>query len=317
MVLIPCLIAFTLAAALGWCLSGQLRRFGFLDHPNARSSHQRSTPRGGGLAFIGATLLALALLPSDSPRTVVTLLWIPVPLALVGLVDDRIGLPARSRLLVQWLTGLALALLVGCPWPLAPLAAVFAAGVINAINFMDGLDGLVAGSMAVWLLFAAALLPLPPLLPMAASLAGFLLWNWSPARLFMGDVGSTYLGALMAGLLLLAPARLSWPGALGLVLLALPLLGDATSCLLRRALAGQPIGQAHRLHLYQRLQQAGWSHQQVAALYIGTTGALATLVWCAQVWPVLVALPLQGLSAAVVVAVGVVLDRRAAVPFKA
>lgn len=315
MVLIPCLIAFTLAAALGWCLSGQLRRFGFLDHPNARSSHQHTTPRGGGLAFIGASLLALSLLPGEGWRTVAALLWIPVPLALVGLVDDRIGLPARIRLLVQGLTGLALALEAGCPLPLAPLAAIFAAGVINAINFMDGLDGLVAGSMAVWLLLAAAVLHLPLLLPMVSALAGFLLWNWSPARLFMGDVGSTYLGALMAGLLLLAPARLSWPGSLSLLLVAAPLLGDATTCLLRRWVAGHPIGQAHRLHLYQRLQQAGWSHPQVAALYIGTSGALASLVWFAQAWPGSVAQPLQLLAVAVVGAVGVVLDRHAAVPF--
>ena len=312
---LACLFAFVLAACLSWLLSGQLGRFGFLDHPNARSSHQRSTPRGGGLAFIGATLLVSPLLATQALQGGAALLLIPLPLALVGVLDDRLGLSARLRLLVQLLTALALALATGWSLPAACVGAVFAAGVINAINFMDGLDGLVAGSMAVWLLLAAVLLHLPLLLPLVAALLGFLLSNWSPARLFMGDVGSTFLGALMAGALLLALRLAPGPIALPLLLAALPLLGDASTCLLRRWLAGQPIWQAHRLHLYQRLQQAGWSHQRVATLYLGAIAALAFLAWLSQPWPLAIAASVQAFAALSVVALGIGLERRVAVPF--
>ena len=264
-----------LSAIAAWILAGLLSRglgrLGWLDQPNARSSHVRATPRGGGVAFI---VPAVLLAPSP-------MLLLPLPLALVGLLDDRRGLPVRLRLGVQLLTALALALQAGWSPPLALLLAVPATAVINAVNFMDGLDGLVAACLAIWLVLAAAVLPAPTLLLLAAGLLGFLAWNWSPARLFMGDVGSTYLGAVLAGGLLSA-ARSSAGGLdrgalLALGLAAMPLLGDAFSCLMRRLLAGQRLWQAHRLHLYQRLQQAGWSHSHVAGVYGGVTLVLALL----------------------------------------
>ena len=305
MLTIHALWALGLAWALAGLLSRGLGRFGLLDRPNARSSHQRPTPRGGGLAFIVPSCL---LLPAP-------LLLIPLPLALVGLLDDRLGLPVRWRLLVQLATGLALALQLGWPPALALLAAVAAAALINAVNFMDGLDGLVASGLGLWLLLAALLLQQPALLVLAAAVLGFLIWNWSPARLFMGDVGSTYLGAVMAGVLLLA-ARQQPPQLLaGVLLAALPFLGDAFSCLLRRLLAGQLLWQAHRLHLYQRLQQAGMSHQRVAGLYAAVTAALAGVAWLAQHQHPAAAWPLLLLAALAALALGWWLDRRWAVPF--
>lgn len=309
----PLLLLAALAAALAWGLAGGLSRglgrLGWLDQPNARSSHQRPTPRGGGLAFI---VPACLLAPSP-------LLLIPLLLALVGLVDDRRGLPVRLRLVVQLLTGLALAVQAGWPLPLALPAAVLATALINAINFMDGLDGLVASCLAIWLALAALLLAAPGLALLAASLLGFLAWNWSPARLFMGDVGSTYLGAVMAGVLLSAAhtARggAGWGALLALGLAALPLLADAGSCLLRRWLAGQPLGQAHRLHLYQRLQRAGWGHAQVAALYSGSSLALALLGVGAWRSTAAVQLPVLLIGAGVTLALGLRLERRCAVPF--
>jgi Fuc2NAc and GlcNAc transferase len=307
------LLLTALAAALAWALAGGLSRglgrLGWLDQPNARSSHQRPTPRGGGLAFI---VPACLLAPSP-------LLLIPLPLALVGLVDDRRGLPVRLRLVVQLLTGVTLALQAGWPLPLALPAAVLAAALINAINFMDGLDGLVASCLAIWLALAALLLSAPAPALLAAALLGFLAWNWSPARLFMGDVGSTYLGAVMAGVLLRAGhaglGGAGWGALAALLLAALPLLADACSCLLRRLLAGQRLWQAHRLHLYQRLQQAGWSHGRVAGTYSGTTLGLAVLGF--GVWGWNGALQLWALLTGVVLtmALGRLLERRWAVPF--
>jgi len=110
------------------------------------------------------------------------------------------------------------------------------------------------------------------------ALLGFLLWNWSPAKVFMGDVGSTFLGAVFAGLVLQAS---SWPQALALLLVAMPLLADACLCVPRRLLAGQRVFQDHRLHLFQRLHQAGWPHARVSLTYIAATAVLAValLLW--------------------------------------
>ncbi|MCT0208543.1 glycosyltransferase family 4 protein [Synechococcus sp. CS-1332] len=284
-----------------------LLRRGLVDQPNARSSHQRPTPRGGGLAFVlvGSGLAPLA---GDGWPA-----WIPLiclPLALVGLLDDRLDLPAPGRYGIQIATALALVAItpLTLAWWLLPMAWFAVTAVINFVNFSDGLDGLVAGCASV-LLIVAVLAMAPDggngLLPLLGALLSFLAWNWRPARVFMGDVGSTFLGAVIAGVVLQqgTPAM-----ALGLLLVGFPLLGDPCLCVLRRWKAGQPIFQAHRLHLYQRLHQAGWPHGRVALLYIGSTALLG--------WALLV----QGLvlELAVVLgllAVGLWLDRHQAVPF--
>ncbi|WP_341885399.1 hypothetical protein [Synechococcus sp. UW140] len=118
----------------------------------------------------------------------------------------------------------------------------------------------------------AALTGMPALWSLVGALFGFLLWNWSPAKVFMGDVGSTFLGAVFAGVVL---QQASFTAALALLLVATPLLADACICVLRRLLAGQRIFQAHRLHLFQRLHQAGWSHARVASCYVAATAVLA------------------------------------------
>ena len=184
------------------------------------------------------------------------------------------------------------------------LLLIAATAVINFINFTDGLDGLVAGCMVV--LFAvAALTGMPALWPLVGALFGFLLCNWSPAKVFMGDVGSTFLGAVFAGVVL---QQASFTAALGLLLVATPLLADACICVLRRLLAGQRIFQAHRLHLFQRLHQAGWSHAAVASLYIASTAVLAiALLVGGWLW-------VLGF-AGVVLLIGLWLDQRVALAF--
>lgn len=326
LLLVPLVV--TLAAATSWALLRalipQLRRR-LLDQPNARSSHRQPTPRGGGVAFVlvaaGAAGLALVRAPGPwgAGSTLALLPLLALPLALVGALDDRHNLPATWRYGVQLATALLLLSLSGLVrclpellgWWLVPLLALLlwiaVTAVINFTNFMDGLDGLVAGCMAIALAAASSQLPSPPmpLWALVGALIGFLLWNWSPAKVFMGDVGSTFLGAVFAGVVLQAP---SWPEALGLLLLATPLLGDACLCVPRRLLAGQRVFQAHRLHLYQRLHLAGWSHARVSGLYIAATAALALALLLGG-WPWVL-----GLAAAELV-FGVWLDRRVAMPF--
>ena len=307
--MVPSLMASALAC---WVvlrgLIPQLRQR-LLDQPNARSSHRQPTPRGGGVAFVlVAAVASLLALGSGSRSATAALPLIALPLALVGFLDDRNNLPASWRYGVQLATALALILLSPLPWPwlALPLLLIAATAVINFTNFMDGLDGLVAGCLAIT--FSALTLKLSapwPVWALVGALLGFLLWNWSPAKVFMGDVGSTFLGAVFAGLVLQAP---SWPEALGLLLVATPLLADACLCVPRRLLAGEPVFQAHRLHLFQRLHQAGWSHAQVASLYIAATAASAVaLLWGG--WQAVLTL------ASVELLVGLWLDQRVAVPF--
>ena len=318
---LPAFLAVVLAAVASWWLLWALipslgRRL--LDQPNSRSSHRKPTPRGGGVAFVLVASIASALawlLSSTSVAASLPLLAAPLlvlPLALVGFLDDRHNLPASWRYGVQLAT--ALAVLLVSPLvvpsfgllPLLSLLVIAVTAVINFTNFMDGLDGLVAGCMAVAITAAAIQLSAPwPIWALVGALLGFLLWNWSPAKVFMGDVGSTFLGALFAVLVL---QMSTWPEALGLLLVATPLLGDACFCVPRRLMAGQRVFQAHRLHLFQRLHQSGWHHARVSSLYIAATAVLAMAL-------LLGGLPWVITIAAVELLIGVWLDQQVAVPF--
>lgn len=332
MVLSIVLAVLASSGLLTWMVPLLRRRM--LDHPNARSSHHEPTPRGGGLAFVivsaasGAIgwLEALLAKPGavSGPTAMLALPLLALPLAVVGILDDRHNLSAALRYGAQLATALllialsplvsalpsALASVVPLGWllPLPVLAflLIFVTAIINFTNFMDGLDGIVAGCIAVSICALAIALAAPwPLWALVGGLLGFLFWNWSPAKVFMGDVGSTFLGAVFAGLVLQAP---SWPEALGLLLVATPLLGDACFCVLRRLLAGQKVLQAHRLHLFQRLHQAGWSHARVSSLYITATALLALTLLIGG-WHSVVIL------AIVEIFLGVWLDQTVAVPF--
>ena len=261
------------------------------------------------MGFVLVTLIFNTLLLLAGATPVLWIPWICTPLAVVGLLDDRLNLPALLRYSIQVLTAVALLLPTALPTPLwpwlcGPLVVIAVTAIINFVNFTDGLDGLVASCMAISLA-AIAVDGASGLWPLVGALAGFLIWNWAPAKVFMGDVGSTFVGAVFAGMVLQAS---SWPQALAMLLLATPLLADACLCVLRRAAAGQRIFQAHRLHLFQRLHRAGWSHQNIAGLYAGATAVLAVLQ---------LTLGLGGIlfGAAAVIGFGIWLDQKEAVPF--
>ena len=312
------------AAACSWffllALIPQLR-MQLLDQPNSRSSHSQPTPRGGGVAFVvlGVASSVIALLSGQDPAAA-ALPSLAAPLAVVGLLDDRRNLPASWRYCVQLFTavlmlgfsplvqrfGLAVASCILLHLPVLVFLAISVTAVINFTNFMDGLDGLVAGCMAVNIAALSFSLNASwPLWFLLGALLGFLLWNWSPAKVFMGDVGSTFLGAIFAGLLLQST---SWPQAFGHLLVATPLLGDACLCVPRRLFAGQRVFEAHRLHLFQRLHQAGWPHARVSLTYIAATALLAVAM-LVRPWPWVLGLAFAELL------LGLWLDQRVAVPF--
>ena len=294
-------------------------RLRFLDIPNCRSSHSLPTPRGGGLVFVFITIIAsiISLFNSSqfllSPSYFLLAPLFCLPLAIVGFIDDLFSLPSRLRFIVQSFTSLVVVftspLLNFSPSSvlLFCLALVLFVAVVNFVNFLDGLDGLVAGCMSVVITSSIYILDLsPPFWALSGSLLAFLAWNWSPAKVFMGDVGSTFLGAIF-GFLVIHASSLSQ--SLALLLLATPLLADAFSCVVRRAIHGQQIFQPHRLHLFQRLHQAGFSHSIVSSVYI-----LSTLILV--ITYLFGGLSLLVLASSIIILFGYALDNFVAVSFR-
>ncbi|MEA5421457.1 glycosyltransferase family 4 protein [Spirulina sp. CCNP1310] len=285
------LLLVSLAGLLGFSITYLIKEYlgqKFLDIPNDRSSHQQPTPRGGGLAFIVAFFLTNTSTPFPPNPPLIPLWLILTPLTLIGILDDRHNLPARLRYLIQLSTA-AIALTAFPPLPIPGLnslgltgqilaillTAIAFTALINFYNFMDGLDGLVASLTAAQLAFLALYLQQPIWWLLVAALLGFLYWNWSPAKIFMGDVGSTVLGACTAIALLQSQTPPQLWAALPIIF---PLIGDAIYTLIRRLLNQENIFQAHRTHLYQRLHQSGWSHGQVAIAYLLLTALIALLI---------------------------------------
>jgi len=264
--LLPALIAAVVSAiALRLLGRGGLPS----DRPNARSLHRDVVPRGGGLAIWIGWWAGIFWLPDAQP-------WV-FPLAAVVLVsffDDRRGIPAPLRLFVQLAAAIAW-LWVAAPMPGLIVAATMIVGIVwgaNLYNFMDGSDGL-AGTMTVVGFGAYALGAFwggseraSTLLALAAATVPFLLVNWPPARIFLGDAGSVPLGFL-AAVFGIEGWREGWWPAWFPLLVFLPFIADASSTLLRRLLGGEPVWRAHRDHSYQRLVQLGLGHSGTLALY--------------------------------------------------
>ncbi len=279
-------LAFVASLALTWGVLRVAHKHGLIDQPNARSSHSVPTPRGGGLAIVvvsAAGTLGLLLLGVIELRLGLALLAGGLPVAVVGFVDDRRSVPARLRLSVHLGAAVAgVALLGGMP-PLQVgallldpglvgdlLAVVAVAWVLNLFNFMDGIDG-IAASQAIFVAACGAMIAyasggsmqIPAACAVfAASCLGFLLWNWPPAKIFMGDVGSGFLGYVIA-ILALGASRDSpvamWAWLIGGGVFFV----DATTTLLRRLLRGEQVYMAHRSHAYQRLSRRWNSHRRV------------------------------------------------------
>jgi UDP-N-acetylmuramyl pentapeptide phosphotransferase/UDP-N-acetylglucosamine-1-phosphate transferase len=282
--LAPALLALVTAIGGGW-LYLRFTPARALDIPNARSSHTHPTPRGGGVVIVGGFLVGLlawlATGGSLSPRA---LGWLVGALLIagVGFADDLRSLPVVPRLLAQLLAAILLTVAaVQQPFSLAvPLAFVYIIVETNVFNFMDGIDGLATAQavIAALAIAIAGVILVNPLLEatgalIAAASVGFFVWNRPPARCFMGDVGSTFLGFSFAGLCLLGNIGVGASGGrlpleFDLVLLA-PFLFDALVTLGRRVLKGERWYAPHRSHFYQRLVLCGASHAQVTGLYAG------------------------------------------------
>jgi glycosyltransferase WbpL len=284
-----------------------------IDVPNLRSSHQTPIPRGGGLgvvAGVASGVLVLAALGMGPSRQLAILLFGTAGIAALGAIEDRHALGARYRLSIQILIATGTVISVGpverlplpppldlsLGWLSVPLTVLWVVSVTNFYNFMDGIDGLAGGQavascigvvVASWSMGATQLAIL-----LASAAVGFLALNWPPARIFLGDSGSTLLGFTISSLPLLAPVG-HRPAAVLAVAIGLSLfLLDPVETLQRLVRSGKRIGEPHRSHSYQILASTPERHRgvatamTVAGLVLGLSGALAYRVEGAA-WPVI------------------------------
>lgn len=304
------LLFFLEALGISYFLTGAILRFSLkrrlLDIPNDRSSHSIPKPRLGGVAITLAFYLACATMllagyrPFASATILAGTLGAGAVIALSGLLDDLRGLDARLKLLVQIAAaGIAVACgvvmrefsvpLVGS-FDLGALAVpatiVWIVAMINFYNFIDGIDGLAAGVgmiASAFLYFLSGMTGAAGMRSLYAVLAGssfgFLRFNFPPARIFMGDMGSTFIGYVFAVLAVIGAER-GVPAFMTVLLLASS-LGDAALTLVRRAFKRERLFSPHRTHYYQRLTSLGLSHKQVTlleyliAMLLGVSAILA------------------------------------------
>ncbi len=285
--------AFVVSLAVVLFVERAARRLGLIDRPNSRSSHVVARPRGGGIGILcgmAAGLLVLGLAGERPAGPVWGVLVAALLVAAVGLCDNLFDLSVRSRLgaqalvacgLVWWLGGFDRVPLpspadVPLGWLGPPLTVLWLVAVVNFFNFMDGADGLAGGQAVCSLVLAAwALEPLPAgsvAAVGAAATAAFLARNWAPAHIFLGDIGSSWLGFLLAALPLAAPAGVREDVVLAMAISLTLFLLDPIVTLVRRTARGAPIAQAHRGHAYQRLFDPRESHARVVGWLLG--GAL-------------------------------------------
>ena len=280
----------------------------FPAQPNNRSLHNSIKASGGGITFIIVYMILAIyqgfLLPLFS-----------LPLSLIGLIDDKYNISRGIRLIFQIVTlifiishlsndsssflfninsykGLLITLLI-----------FTGTAIINFINFMDGIDGLVCGCMIV--IFTTINNEFHYLSPIIGTLSAFLMFNWYPSKIFMGDIGSLFLGSFLVSLILSSNSFITF---LKIILLSSPLLFDAASCLFRRFINKQNIFKPHTLHLYQRLVNNGMSHNKVSMIYIFSTSILGLFYIFSNIFALI-------LCSIIILFIGVYLDIKFAKEF--
>jgi UDP-N-acetylmuramyl pentapeptide phosphotransferase/UDP-N-acetylglucosamine-1-phosphate transferase len=285
-----------------------------LDAPNERSLHERPVPRTGGLAIVAGIAAGCALaLPG-----VAATLGAALALAVISFADDIYGLPTLARLGAQLAAAAAVvAFQLGYSEPVLFTVFVLAiAWYANLYNFMDGSDGLAGGMTVIGFgayAIAAQVSGAGPFAALCASVAaaaaGFLVFNFPPARLFMGDAGSVPLGFLAGALGVYGWSRGVWPIWFPLLVFA-PFVCDASLTLLRRLLRRERVWQAHREHYYQRLVRMGFGHRGTALIEYAAMAACAATALAVRREPSTVQAAALAGAAAVLIAIAFWVDLR-------
>ncbi len=234
--------------------------------PTIRGMHKQVKPSSGGILFV-IVYSILALYQQYY------LALFSIPLAIIGLLDDKLNLSKLLRYAAQIITLITVLIFLNSqgmgfffqnqnPYILT-LILFFGSAIINFINFMDGIDGLVCGTLIV--IFAGFNTQFHFLSPLIGALTAFLYFNWSPSKIFMGDSGSLFLGSFLVSLLYSSENTINLSKN---ILLCSPLILDAFICIARRFLNKENIFESHKLHLYQRLVTKGFSHSKVSLIYL-------------------------------------------------
>ena len=276
-------------------LTGLFRQYALwrnvMDIPNERSSHSVPTPRGGGIAMVLVYLLALAyqLNITGFSNEQLALLVGGAVIALTGFLDDHHSLSARWRLLIQLLVSIMMVISAG-PLPTInlfgqtlhpdivayPILILTLTWMTNLYNFMDGIDGLAGIEVVSVCLIMSMIYWITGFVPndgaavllLATAASGFLVWNFPPAKIFMGDVGSGFIGLLLGGLMLRDAAKEPKYLFVWLILLAVFII-DATMTLLYRVYMKERFYEAHKTHAFQYASRIMGSHKKVTLLVLG------------------------------------------------
>ncbi|HUW04872.1 MAG TPA: glycosyltransferase family 4 protein [Williamwhitmania sp.] len=298
-IFVYCVVGLLVSVVLTYIVREWAVHKSILDHPNERSSHSIPTPRGGGVAIAATWFLAITFLffRGDIDSALFFALLCGVPISVIGLVDDVVTISAKFRLIVQVASAaMALVFLGGLqginigfvylslPILFSILAVIGIVWFTNLFNFLDGIDGYISAEV-IFIGFAFFLLfeRVPPAL-LATVTAGFLVWNWQPAKIFMGDVGSTLLGFTIGVF-----AVYYQNGGDSSILIWLMLTSlfwfDASLTLFRRWRNGETLSKAHKKHAYQRIVQSGFSHQKTVIYSLLINLSILGLVWLAIRYP--------------------------------
>tara|TARA_Y100001970_G_scaffold294355_1_gene451368 strand:+ start:2276 stop:3202 length:927 start_codon:yes stop_codon:yes gene_type:complete len=275
--------------------------------PSDRGMHSNTKASSGGISFVIIyTIMAIYqgfYLPLFS-----------LPISLVGLIDDKYNISKKVRLIAQILTLLVIILFLRSDSSsiisslnnniyIYILLIFCGVGIINFINFMDGIDGLVCGSMIV-ILFAING-EFHYLLPIIGTLTAFLYFNWYPSKIFMGDAGSLFLGSYLVSLIY---SSSNFINITKILLICSPLLIDALVSIIRRLIHKQNIFTPHKLHLYQRLVLNGFSHSKVSSIYIASIAFLSIIYTYYNLTSLII-------SVLLIIILGIYLDKRYALEF--
>lgn len=288
------IFAFIVSCALTWGLRGYAIKHNVIDRPNQRSSHSVPTPRGGGVAIVLTLLISLVFFYFSDSLTLNIFLGLFVPgiiVAIIGFLDDHGHIAARWRLLMHFLaaaTGIyflgsfpVITLLgyeLSLSWVGMILGCIYLVWMLNLYNFMDGINGLASAEAITFAACSAMLVVInqqtgapesiyPLTLALIGAAAGFLVWNFPVAKIFMGDAGSGFLG-ITIGLMILHIAKADSHFFIAELCLLGVFIVDATTTLLRRLVAGKKVYEAHASHGYQILARKYGSHVPVTLMAI-------------------------------------------------
>ncbi len=314
-------LAFLAACAMTWGLRVYAIKHNVIDQPNQRSSHSVPTPRGGGVAIVLTLLVALTWLYLSGYLTADSFFGLFVPgliVAVIGFLDDHGHIAARWRLLMHFLAAaIGLYFLGSFPvinlagfdismaWIGMILGSIYLVWMLNLYNFMDGINGLASAQAILFALGSAALLVLHQhtdfsgsiyllVLALAGAAAGFIVWNFPGAKIFMGDAGSGFLGIII-GLMILHIAKLDTHFFMAELCLLGVFIVDSTITLLRRLVAGKKVYEAHASHTYQILARKYGSHVPVTL-----TSIAVNIVWLFPIAYLIASAKMDGLVGLVI-----------------